>query len=297
MHQHNSLRKRFQGSSLLLPAVIPILLFSAAPILYGISLSLTDARAGRRGEYAFVGTANFTQLLDDPFFWNALGVGLVWSVSVTVLVFVLSLVYAMLLDAPLRGRAVFRALAVIPWALPPVVTALTWKLVYHPNAGLVNYTLEELGFGPSFTNWLINPRTALPAVVIAAVWSGLPQTTVVLLAALQAVPRELKEAAAIDRAGRWATFRVVTWPTIRPVVIAITALDFISAFNSFGLVYVLTDGAPGGALRLPALFAYQEAFTYGNFGYSAAIGVAMVLAIAAVLAVSIWTTLRSRKAQ
>lgn len=288
-------RGRQQGTAMLVPAVIPVLLVSVAPILYGMYLSLTNAQAGKGGRFDFIGVENFLRLAQDPIFWGSLGVGLVWSLSVTGIVFGLSLAFAILLDSPIPGRGIFRTLAVIPWAVPPVVTALIWKLVYHPNAGLLNFSIESLGLGDSNTNWLVNPQTALIAVVVAAVWSGMPQTTVVLLAALQSVPRELREAAAIDRAGRLATFRVVTWPAIRPVVIAITALDFISAFNSFGLVYVLTDGAPGGSLRLPALLAYQEAFTYGNFGYSAAIGVAMVVALAAVLAVTLRTSLPSRK--
>jgi multiple sugar transport system permease protein len=132
------------------------------------------------------------------------------------------------------------------------------------------------------------------AVVIAAVWAGLPVTTVVLLAALQSVPRELHEAASIDRAGAFGAFRVVTWPIILPTVVAITALDFITNFNSFSLVYVLTNGAPSGALQLPMLFAYQEAFTYGEFGYAAAIGNAMVIVIAALLVVYLRISLRNR---
>ncbi|KOG85160.1 transporter integral membrane protein, partial [Streptomyces varsoviensis] len=126
--------------------------------------------------------------------------------------------------------------------------------------------------------------TALPAVVLVGIWAGMPQTTVALLAGLQNVPGELHEAAAMDGAGAWRRFAAVTWPAIRPVALAISALNFIWNFNSFALVYVLTNGGPGGHTRLPMLFAYEEAFRYGQFGYAAAMGCVMVAVVAVLLA-------------
>lgn len=122
-------------------------------------------------------------------------------------------------------------------------------------------------------------------MIIVGVWAGMPQTTVVLLAGLQGVARELHEAAAVDGASAWHRFRHVTLPALTPVIVAITSLDFIWNFNSFGLVYVLTAGGPGGKTMLPMLFAYEEAFRYGNYGYAAALGNVMVVIIVALLAV------------
>jgi multiple sugar transport system permease protein len=142
----------------------------------------------------------------------------------------------------------------------------------------VNKILRELGFAGD-TNWLGEFRTALPAAIVVGVWAGMPQTTITLLAGLQSVPEELHEAAAIDGASTFRRFINVTWPAIRPVVVAITTLDLISNFNAFALVYVLTEGGPGGRTMLPALFVYFEAFSYNHWGYAAAMGNVLVVVV------------------
>jgi multiple sugar transport system permease protein len=167
--------------------------------------------------------------------------------------------------------------------MPEVVVGIMWRLVYNPDAGILNETLRDLGLGDG-RDWLSGLGTALPAVIVVGVWAGMPQTTVALLAGLQNTPRELHEAAALDGAGAWRRFRTVTWPALRPVALAITALNFIWNFNAFALVYVLTNGGPGGRTRLPMLFAYEEAFRYGQFGYAAAMGCVMVAVISVLLA-------------
>ncbi|MFG1943255.1 carbohydrate ABC transporter permease [Nonomuraea sp. NPDC048826] len=271
---------------LLLPALVPVLLFSVGPLLYGISLAFTDAKAGRNRDTGFVGLENFGRLLADEMFWQSMQVGLIWAVSVTVLQFLASLGLALLLNERLRLRSLARVLALVPWAMPPVVIGLMWRLVYHPDAGIVNSTLG------TDINWLADFAWALPAVIVMGVWSGMPQTTVVLLAGLQNVPRELYEAGAMDGAGTWRRFWNITLPQLRPIIVAITSLDFVWNFNQFSLVYVLTQGGPGGRTRLPMLFAYEEAFDYGFFGYAAALGVVMVIIILALLGVYLWRQLR-----
>lgn len=278
---------------LLLPALIPIAVLSVYPLVQGIYLGFTDARAGANREISFTGFANYAEVFVDGQFWQSFAIGLVWAVSVTAIEFGLSLGLALLLDKRLPGQTAFRLIAILPWAVPPVVIGFMWQLVYHPNAGLLNSVLRGFGVSDAKTDWLSSPF-ALVAVVIAAVWAAMPITTVVLLAALQSVPSELREAAWLDRAGALATFRVVTWPTILPTVVAITALGFITQFNSFSLVYVMTNGAPTGSLRLPMLFAYEEAFTWGNFGYAAAIGNVMVVVIAVFLIVYLRLSLGRR---
>ncbi|WP_444947481.1 carbohydrate ABC transporter permease [Micromonospora ureilytica] len=277
---------------LLLPSLLPILVLSVFPLLRGIYLGFTDARAGRNVEVSFTGLANYRELLGDELFWNSFKIGLLWAVGVTVLQFLLALGLALLLNQQLRFRGVARVLAVVPWAMPPVVVGILWKLVYHPDAGLINEFFHRIGADGLRTNWLGDFSTALPAVIIVGVWAGMPQTTVVLLAGLQGVGRELHEAAAVDGASTWHRFRHVTLPALAPVIVAITSLDFIWNFNSFGLVYVLTAGGPGGKTMLPMLFAYEEAFRYGNYGYAAALGNVMVVIIIALLAVYLRRRLR-----
>ncbi|MET9802413.1 sugar ABC transporter permease [Streptomyces sp. NPDC006368] len=276
---------------LVLPALIPILVLSVGPLLYGIALAFTDAQSGRTRPTQWVGGLNFQDLLHDTLFWESFRIGLVWAVGVTVPQFVLALGLALLLDQHLRFRRLARALAIIPWAMPEVVVGIMWRLVYHPDAGVLNETLRDLGLGGG-RPWLTGLVTALPAVILVGVWAGMPQTTVTLLAGLQNTPRELHEAAALDGAGAWRRFCTVTWPALRPVALAITALNLIWNFNAFALVYVLTSGGPGGRTRLPMLFAYEEAFRYGQFGYAAAMGCVMVAAISLALALRLVARLR-----
>lgn len=277
---------------LMVPTLLPVILFSVYPLLYGIYLGFTDATAS--GDIPFTGLENFRQLLGDSYFWQSFRVGAIWSISSTVLQFVLSLGLALLLNANLKFRGLTRTLALVPWAMPPVVIAFMWKLLYHPDAGVLNDVLQRVGLLDGSFDWLASDY-ALPAVIVVSVWGGMPQTTIVLLAGMQGVAQELHEAAALDGAGAWNRFKQVTWPTIKPVVLAITTLDFIWAFNQFGLVYILTNGGPGGSTRLPMLFAYEEAFQYGHYGYAAALGNAMVLVIAVLVIFYIRQLSRGKK--
>jgi multiple sugar transport system permease protein len=279
---------------LLLPAVLPITVLSVYPLLRGIYLGFTDARAGFNVKYAFTGLENYRDMLGDDLFLSSFRIGMVWTVSVTVLQFVLALGLALLLNSRLRGRGLARTLAIVPWAMPPVVVGIIWSLVYRPEAGLLNELLYRLNLSDDGFNFLGDFGTALPAVIVVGVWAGLPITTVVLLAALQSVPRELLEAAAVDSAGAWSRFRHITLPQLRGVIVAITTLNFIWNFNSFDLVYVLTKGGPGGHTTLPMLFAYDEAFKYGNYGYAAALGNVMVLVVLAVVLVYLRRQLREQ---
>ncbi|MEU4929015.1 sugar ABC transporter permease [Streptomyces yokosukanensis] len=276
---------------LVLPALIPILVFSVGPLLYGVLLAFTDAQSGRTQATRWTGALNFQDLLHDTLFWESFRIGLVWAVGVTVPQFLLALGLALLLSQDLRLRGLARALAIVPWAMPEVVVGIMWRLVYNPDAGILNETLRDLGLGDGH-DWLSGLATALPAVIVVGVWAGLPQTTVALLAGLQNVPRELHEAAAVDGAGALRRFRAVTWPSLRPVALAITALNLIWNLNSFALVYVLTGGGPGGKTRLPSLFAYEEAFRYGQFGYAAAMGCVLVAVVSVLLAVFLADRLR-----
>ncbi|MGI8702153.1 MAG: carbohydrate ABC transporter permease [Nocardioidaceae bacterium] len=270
---------RHDALPLLLPALLPIAIFSVFPLLQGIYLGFTDSRAGLNQVTHFNGLDNYRQLADNQLFWSSFKIGLIWAFSVTIIQFVAGLGLALLLNLDLRLRWFARSLALVPWAMPPVVVAIMWRLLLNPNSGPINTLARDLGFSGNF-NLLGDFSTALPAVIVVGVWAGMPQTTITLLAGLQAVDGALYEAAQVDGAGALRRLWYVTLPSLRPVIAAITALDFIWNFNSFGLVYVLTNGGPGGKTMLPMLFAYNEAFRYGHFGYAAAMGnVAVVIVI------------------
>ena len=262
-------RRRADAWPLVLPALLPVALFSVYPLVQGLYLGFTDARAGRNVVTRFTGFDNFARLLSDELFWSSFRIGIVWAVSVTVLQFVAGLGLALLLDADLRLRWLARTLALVPWAMPPVIIAIMWRLLLNPNYGAI----------PGGVNWLGEFSTALPAVIVIGVWAGMPQTTITLLAGLQTIDRSLHEAAAVDGASAWRRFWHVTLPGLRPVIVAITTLDLIWNLNSFALVYVLTAGGPGGQTMLPMLFAYNAAFRYGEFGYASAMGGVMVVLV------------------
>ena len=290
-------RRRGDGRDawlLVLPALVPVVLISVYPLVQGILLGFTDAKAGLNQPVNFNGLGNYAKLLDNGLFWTSFRIGLIWAFGVTILQFLASLGLALLLNLNLRLRWLARTLALVPWAMPPVVIAIMWRLMLNPTYGPVNESLRAVGL-PGDINWLGDFSTALPAVIVVGVWAGMPQTTVTLLAGLQNVSGDLHEAAAIDGAGTWQRFWHVTLPALRPVIFAITSLDLIWNFNSFALVFVLTAGGPGGKTMLPALFAYNEAFKYGNFGYAAAMGNVMVVVIAAFLFLYLRGQARSRE--
>ncbi|WP_231367272.1 carbohydrate ABC transporter permease [Schaalia sp. ZJ405] len=248
----------------------------------------------RNPHYQFVGIHNFQKLAGNEMFWESFKIGLVWAVSVTVLQMILGMILALLLNANLRFRGLTRVLALIPWAMPPVVVAIMWRMLYSPNAGPINAFLGFFGF-PSGINWLGSFSLAFPAVIVVGVWVGMPQTTVTLLAGLQQIPVETMEAAQIDGAGAWSRFRYVTLPSLVPIIAAISSLNFIWNFNSFSLVYVLTEGGPGGRTMLPMLFTYIEAFKNRNIGYAAAMGLILVVIVTILLAIYLKLQLREGK--
>lgn len=290
-------RRNHQDAWLLaLPALVPVLALSVIPLVRGVYLGFTDEHAGIGVPTHMVGLSNFVALWHDSLFLNSFRIGLIWAVSVTVLQFALSLGLALLLNEDLRLRWLTRTLSLVPWAMPPVIVSIMWRLLLSPTVGPVDEALNRLHLSHAQVNWLGDFSTALPAVIIVGVWVGMPQTTVTLLASLQGIPTELREAAAVDGAGAGRRFISITLPHLRPVIMAITSLNFIWNFNSFDLVYVLTAGGPGGKTMLPMLFAYNEAFQYGQFGLAAAMGDVMVVLVVVLLGLYLRAGLRKGSA-
>ena len=286
--------RRKEAAALVVPSLLPILVFSVAPLLNGVYLAFTDATLSRNSSNAFTGVGQFQKLFGDTLFLESFKIGMIWAFSVTLLQLVAGLGLALLLNANLRFQGLTRLLALIPWAMPPVVVAIMWKMLYNPNSGPVNGVVRL--FDPGFAlDWLGSFGTALPAAIVVGVWVGMPQTSITLLAGLQQIPDELVEAAEMDGAGAWSSFVHVTLPALRPVITSITSLNFIWNFNSFGLVYVLTEGGPGGQTMLPMLFAYNEAFKYRDIAYAAAMGNVMVLVVVVLLMFYLWTQVRTEK--
>lgn len=285
--------ERREAIALVVPATLPILIFSVFPLINGIYLAFTDATLRRNVESDFIGLDNFARLIGDFMFWESFRIGIVWSISVTVLQLVAGMGLALLLNADLRLKGFTRVLALVPWAMPPVVVAIMWKLIYR-QTGPLNAFTSLFGADSNF-DWLANFDTALPAVIVVGVWVGMPQTTITLLAGLQQVPAELHEAAQVDGANAWHQFWKISVPSLRPIIAAITSLNFIWNFNSFGLVYVMTEGGPGGKTMLPMLFTYLEAFKSKQLGYAAAMGLVLVVFVLILMSFYLWSQFRKDK--
>ena len=267
--------------TLLLPALIPVVLFSVLPLIRGIYLGFTDYQLG--DPISFNGLENYYRMAKDEYFWRSFRVGMAWTAVVTAGQVVLGLALAMLLKNRIRFGVLYSVLILVPWATPPIIRGILWRQMYDPDAGLLNAMLMGAGMLNQPVNWLSSFEYAVPAVVVAGIWGEIPKAAVFFLAGLQGIPGDLYEAARIDGAGRRQEFFHVTLPMLKPVTAAVVSLSFMWNFNTFGIVWVLTQGGPAGITRLPMLAAYEEAFRYGYVGYAAAIGNVMVVIIALVL--------------
>ncbi len=277
--------RRNEALALVLPAFLPIVVLSVVPIVIGLLYAFTDSHLIDQGLPNFTGLTNFARVFADGPFWQSFGIGAIWTVSVTALQVLLGLCLALLLNTDLRFRSAVRVLAVVPWAMPPVVVAIMWQSIYSPTHGPLDWAIHALG-GPAGVNWLGSFALALPAVIVVGVWTGIPQNTIAMLAGLQQLPAELLEAATVDGAGAWTRFVHVALPALQPVIVAVASLSFIWNFNSFGIVYVMTQGGPGGHTLLPMLFVYTQAFENGDTGIAAAMTDVIVVLLVLVLGVT-----------
>jgi multiple sugar transport system permease protein len=205
----------------------------------------------------------------------------------------LGLGVALLLNQRIRGRAVFRNLALLPWMLPPAVVATGWAWLYHNPFGMLNPLLTGLGLLSAPRAWLASPDTAMGAVIVANLWRGFPFISLVLLAGLQAIPATLYEAAGVDGAGPWARFRHVTLPGLRRVMLIALTLDVINTVKYFDLIWVMTAGGPANRTEVLATLIYRLAFQFFRTGRAAALAMLMVVALAAFSAFYVRLTVRT----
>ena len=262
---------------LLLPIMVPVLLLSFIPLIRGIYIGFTDYELG--GQINFSGLDNYRIMMQDRFFWRSMGVGFLWTAIVTALQIGLGMILALLLNQGLRWTSLYSVLMLVPWAMPPIVRGLMWRQIYSPDTGALNLILTQMGIIDNPINWLASFEWALPAIIVAGVWGEVPKAALFFLAGLKTIPGSLYEAAELDGASAFRKFRHITLPMMKPIMAAVVSLSFMWNFNAFGLIWILTQGGPGGLTRLPMLAAYEEAFRYGYVGYAAAIGNVMVIII------------------
>jgi multiple sugar transport system permease protein len=294
----NSLLSRErQAWALLLPLLIIIAGVTGYPLFNTFRLSFTDASlTGRRVTEHWVGFENFAYVFGDPDFGAAFGRTLYFTFTSVGSEIVLGVLVALLLNREFVGRSFVRALLVLPWALPTIVNAMMWRLIYNPEFGSLNALLSQLGLIQSYRSWLGDPGTAMNMVVLADVWKNYPLVALIVLAALQTIPRELYEAAAIDGAGPWVKFWKVTFPGILGPLTVALILRMIEAFKVFDIVYLMTRGGPADATKTVSFFVYQESFAYLRAGSGASYAVTVALTSGVMIAAYIMLLRRQESA-
>ncbi len=279
---------------LLTPALIAIVAVVLYPMLYNLFLSFFDMNLLRPEGRKFVGLANYATVLSDPDFWHSLQVTLIYTVGSVGGCFLLGLATALMLNIDFKFRGVARALIVIPWATPWLVTTLIWYIMFNPQIGPINEILKRLGLIEQGIPWLYQNSTAMLAIIITTVWREFPSATLLILAGLQSISPELYEAAAVDGAGIWQRFRYITLPSLRAVNLVVIVLLTISAFKLFTVAWVLTAGGPGDATRVLSVFTYEEAFKYYRVGTASTLATLLFI-ISAGMIVSYFKLLRGRE--
>jgi multiple sugar transport system permease protein len=258
---------------LLLPTALLLGLFIAYPFVKGVLLAVTDSKVGEPG--TFVGLQNFRTLFHDSIFRTAVRNTFVYTGVATAFKLALGLWLALLLNRNFKGKAMTRALILLPFIIPTVLSSFAWKWMFDPTFSVINWALFRLGLIRTRINWLGDQDLAMVSVIIVNIWRGVPFYAISLLAGLQTVNPELHEAAAIDGARAWQRFRYVTWPLLLPVTMVVVLFSVIQTFADFQLVYVLTGGGPANATQLFATYAYQVGVGTGLLGQGAAISLAM----------------------
>ena len=247
--------------------------------------------------HTFVGGQNYLELVDTGDFHQVLLITTIYTVACVVLSIGLGLVAALLLNAPFPGRGVARAMVTIPWAAPPVAVALIFTWMLNAQYGIFNRALRFLGFAAGAENWLDNPSLALPAILITTIWQIFPFASVVILAALQGVSQELRDAAVIDGADRLSVFRAVVWPTIQPSIMMLALFITIWSLRRFDLIWLMTQGGPIGATNTLVIELYRRAFVYRDLGQAAAVGMIGLSIAIIVTMVYFRLTLRTERAR
>jgi multiple sugar transport system permease protein len=251
----------------LLPGLGGLLIFTVMPIL--ASLVLTFFRWDLLTPPQFIGLGNYTRLVADKAFWDALTHTLTFIVGYLPLVLILGLAVALALNAPLRGIGLIRTAFFLPVVSSWVAVALLWSWLFNPRYGLVNHLLSLVGIaGPG---WLFDPQWAMPAIILTSVWKDLGFVVVIFLAGLQAIPNDYYEAAGLDGAGKIAQLRYITLPLLAPTTFFVTIISLINSFQVFDQVWVMTQGGPAGATTVLVERVVRHAFSYGEMGYAATI--------------------------
>jgi multiple sugar transport system permease protein len=272
-------RSRLTALAFVTPLLAYLAAFYVYPLYRNLDLSLRDytVRSFVAGDAPFTGLDNVRKVLDDPTFGPAMRHTMVFTFVSIAFQYVIGLALAVFFNRHFRLAPTLRALFLIPWLLPLIVSASTWSWMFNSESGVVNYFLHFFGADP--VGWLTSPDWALTSVIVANIWIGIPFNLVILYSGLQTVPAELYEAAALDGASAWQQFRRITFPLLRPVSAITLLLGLVYTLKVFDLIWIMTKGGPGDASSTLATWSYQLGFgtLLPKFGPGAAVGNILIL--------------------
>jgi multiple sugar transport system permease protein len=278
------IKDRHMWMFFVLPGVLLLVLVLGFPAISSLSYSIKPEKAGA----ASYTLSNYTNLLKDPFFAKTF-----WNTAIFVFLsvashMILGLAIAMVLNQALPAKSLFRLIALLPWVVPDVVVGIIWKWMYDPIYGALNDALLKIGLISTPVEWLSNPKLALFSVILVNLWRGFPFVMLILLAGLQAIPRHLYEAGAIDGASKWQLFIHITIPGLRKMIVVALALDIVWEVRRFGLIQAMTKGGPGVLTEVLSTYTYKQYFQFFRFEYASAIAVVMTVVLLLVSLPYIW---------
>ncbi|ACP26305.1 putative permease component of ABC transporter [Sinorhizobium fredii NGR234] len=258
------------------PALILIVAVMLVPLVLGVSYAFRDIQLLNPFSGAFVGLDHFRALSQDQAFFRSLRNTLWWTGASVLLQFAFGLILALLLDKPFRGRALAQALVFLPWAVPSFLAGLNWAWLFNPVVGPLPHWLYGLGIMSQPANILSDPQLAMWGPIVANIWWGIPFFAITLLAALQAIPRDLYEAASIDGAGAFQRFLSITLPFLAPTIAITILLRTVWISNFADLIIVMTNGGPADRTQIVASYIFTQAFKRLDFGYASAIALVLL---------------------
>jgi len=262
-----------------LPSMVLVLGIAIYPLLWMVRTSFTNMYLPRAQRARFIGLENYGKVLSEQYMLNSLEVTVLFVIGAVILEMILGMALAMLLNSKIRGRGFFRAAFILPLMVPPIVSAMNWKALLHPQYGAINYYLRFI-FGDGLVgDWLANRTTALPALIVVDAWQWTPFMALVLLAGLQTLPEEQYEAAQIDGASGWQQFWRITIPLMRNIIVAALLIRMIDALKLFDLVYAMTEGGPGIATETLSFLIYKTGLKYFQLGQAGAFAIIYLLSL------------------
>jgi ABC-type sugar transport system permease subunit len=284
------------GLLLLSPALLVLLAILGLPIGYALVMSFQQIELTISPDRPFVGLENYATVLGSPAVHASLARTLVFALITIIISVLLALVLALVLNEAFRGRKLVRVLALLPWAVAPVVSGVLWRFLFQSNYGLVNAVLFQLGIIPHYVTWLNDATVALCIASIATAWKTTPFLMLIILAALQSIPESLFRAARMDGAGAWARFRAITLPHLRGILVFAVVMQTIVSLQTFDLIFTLTRGGPGQETVVLSYLVFINAFERLSLGEASAMAILLAILIVVAGSLSLLFMLSRRRA-